>query len=91
MSYNNLYKMNKSYAFVRPVDNSNVPVKRQRRKHFVVINKNVNENTFQYVCFDCSAPININAHSEAEIECSACSGRIIRKMHTSKDRVVEAI
>lgn len=84
--------MNKSYALLRPKSAPEMTPKRQRRKiQSLLIKDNNEKNTFEYSCFDCLAPMNIDNHSEIEIECEVCSGRIIRKNKTDKDRVVEAI
>ena len=83
--------MNKSYALQRPHSAPEINTKRQRRKKQLSVSKSTDKNIFKYSCFDCSAQMNIDYHSENEIECKNCSSRIIRKNNTNKDRVVEAI
>ena len=82
--------MNNSYAFQRPKTAPSVN-KRVRRKLSVIKPVNDKKNSFKYTCFDCNNPVNIEYHSEIEIECTNCSCRIIRKNSTVKAHIVEAI
>lgn len=75
------------YNFRRPVIES-TPVKRTRRQYEVV---EKTDTKFGYVCFVCFSPMDIESHSEVEIECVKCGSRIIRKNNSEKTRVVDAI
>ena len=68
------------YNFRRPVFES-VPVKRSRRKYEVTEDTHTK---FGYVCFECSALMDIKCHTEMEIECGNCGSRIMRKNNSEK-------
>ena len=75
------------YGFRPPLPQA-VPTKRCRRTYEKTDDTHV---VFGYACFQCNAPMDIESHTDTEIECSKCGSRIMRKNDSEKTRTVKAI
>ena len=80
--------MDTSYAFTRPSVEKSTTSKRVRRVRPIV---REGTTTFRYVCYACNMQMDLKIQDEVEIECSDCGGRILQKVCTRKNRVVQAI
>ena len=78
-----------TYTFQRPRESILPSSKRSRRKY--VASTDDKDTTFMYTCFSCETPMNIESHTDVEIECKSCGSRIMRKNKSEKHRVVQAI
>lgn len=78
-----------TYRFRRPQDVILEP-KRPRRRYVAAVQQNTTYE-FTYKCYQCGHPYELALAGTAEIECPACSSRIIKKEPSKKPHVLDAL